>query len=434
MTSVWYAAADAWQDLVSRLESQAAWLDRVDQGLAESWKGEAGDAARVALDDLRTRTAALRLPALRTAELLHRHAATVSRALVSPALLVLSDLRTASAIASLEIPTGRPATIHAWWSSLPAAERDRLVMTAPSRIGMLDGIPAADRDRANRLLLQRELSLPHTESTRRGLAALQGRLTDGVLLLGLDTSGDGRAIVAYGDPDRASNVLTFVPGMRSALDSSITGNLDRTSAMAASAARADPAAKTSAILWLGYDSPDGLWEAAHAASAHAARTALHDFQEGLAVTHDGEIGEQSVVGYSYGSLVVGETARDTGIRADDLVFLGSAGVGVPSASDLNVDPSTVWAASADNDIVGLAAPSVKQVLWEKIWPRYIGDPKPDLWHGHNPADPGFGGHVFAAADQTNPMSAHLSYWDTGNPALENLGRIATGQDRAVTPP
>jgi hypothetical protein len=434
MTTVWYAAADAWQDLASRLESQADRLDQVDRGLADSWKGEAGDAARVALADLRARTAALRLPALRTAELLRRHASVVAFAPLSLALLGYSDLRTATGIASLELPTGRPVSVHAWWSSLSAADRDRLLTTEPARIGMLDGIPAADRDRANRLLLQRELSLPHSESARLGLAALQSRLTDGVLLLGLDTSGDGRAIVAYGDPDHAANVLTFVPGMHSALDPTITGNLDRTSAMAVAAAQADPTAKTSAVMWLGYDTPDGLWEAAQAKYADDARAALHDFQEGLAATHDGEIGEQSVVGYSYGALVVGETARDNGIRADDLVFLGSAGAGVPAAADLNVDPSTVWAASADNDVVGLAAPSVRQLLWEQIWPRYMGDPMPDLWHGHNPADPGFGGNVFAAADRPNPIDAHLSYWDAGNPALENLGRIAAGRDDSVTRP
>lgn len=431
---MWHAAADAWQDLASRLESQVEWLDRIDRGLADSWKGEAGEAARVTLADLRARTTALRLPALRTASLLHQHASVVSWALLSPALVTLSDARTASGITSLVVPQGSPVAIHAWWSSLTTADRDRLLAAAPERIGMLDGVPAADRDRANRLLLQRELSLPHKKSTRDGLAALQARLTDGVLLLGLDTSGDGRAIVAIGDPDRASNVLTFVPGMHSALDSTISANLDRTAAMAVAAARADPHAQTSTVMWLGYDAPDGLWEAAHAKYAHAARADLHGFQEALAATHHGEIGEQSVVGYSYGALVVGETARDTGIRADDLVFLGSAGAGVAQASQLNVDPSTVWAASAGNDAVGLAAPSVKQLLWEQIWPRYMGEPMPDMWHGHNPVDPAFGGNVFAAADRSNPIDAHLSYWDTGNPALDNVGRIAAGRDSAVTRP
>jgi len=423
---IWAAAADAWQDLASRLEAQVAWLDRIDRGLADSWKGEAGEAARSTLADLRARTAALRLPATRTASLLRRHASAVSWAVVSPALAALSDKRTAADITSLAIPSARPASVRAWWSSLSGAERDRFAATAPERIGRLDGIPAVDRDRANRLVLQR--------SHGPGVEVLKARLTDGVYLLGLDTSGDGKAIVAFGDPDRSTNVLTFVPGMHSALDSSLSASLDRTAAMAVAASQADPSATTSAVLWLGYDAPDDLWEAAQAKYAHSARADLHTFQEGLAVTHDGEIGEQSVVGYSYGALVVGETARDAGIRADDLVFLGSAGVGVGSAADLDVDPATVWAASAGNDAVGLAAPSVKQLLREQIWPRYLGEPMPDLWHGHNPADPGFGGQVFAAADRANPIDAHLSYWDTGNPALENVGRIAVGQDRSVTRP
>ncbi len=425
---IWYEAAEAWQDVAARLESQVEWLDQVEHGLADSWKGEAGDAARVTLADLRARTAALRLPAKRTATLLHRHASALSYGWLSLPLAVASDLRTASAIASLSIPSGNPAAVRLWWSSLSTADRDRLLATAPERIGMLDGVPAGDRDRANRLVLQRELSLPHRESTRRGLEALQARLGEGVLLLGLDTTGDGRAIVAFGDPDQASNVLTFVPGMHSGLDTSISANLDRTSAMAVAASRADPQAQASAVMWLGYDAPDGLWEAAQAKYADDARVDLHTFQEGLAATHNGEIGEQSVIGYSYGALVVGETARDNGIRADDLVFLGSAGVGVDHASDLG-DPQRVWAASADNDAVGLAAPSIKQLAWEQILPRYMGDPMPDLWHGHNPIDPEFGGNVFAADNRANPIDAHLSYWDTGNPALDTVGRIASGTTR-----
>jgi hypothetical protein len=418
----WGAAADAWHTLASRLQAQAEWLDGIDRGLADSWKGEAGEAARVALADLRARTTALRLPAARTAAILDRHTSAVAWSPLSLALLALSDQRTASGIASLVIPPGRPDAVHAWWSSLSSAERDRLLAADPARLGRLDGIPAADRDRANRLVLQR--------SHGPGVDLLRSRLTDGVYLLGLDTAGDGRAIVAFGDPDHADNVLTFVPGMHSGLDRSLTANLDRTAAMADAAAQASPETTTAAVMWLGYDAPDSLWQAAQAKYAHDARTALHDFQDGLAATHSGEIGEQSVVGYSYGALVVGETARDTGIRADDLVFVGSAGVGVSRADELNVDPSAVWAASADNDAVGLAAPSVKQLLWEQIWPRYMGDPMPDLWHGHNPADPAFGGTVLATADPPNPIDAHLSYWDEGSPALAGIGRIAAG----ATPP
>lgn len=414
---IWNAAADAWHDLASRLAAQAEWLDGIERGLADSWKGEAGEAARVALADLRVRTTALRLPAARTAAILDRHASAIAWSPLSLALLLYADQRTASAIASLAVPAGRPYAVHAWWLSLSPEERDRLLAADPQRLGRLDGIPAVDRDRANRLVLQR--------SHGHGADLLRSRLTDGMYLLGLDAAGDGRAIVAYGDPDQADNVLTFVPGMHSGLDDSLTANLDRTAAISEAAGP-----RTAAIMWLGYDAPDDLWQAAQAKYAHHARTALHDFQEGLAATHNGEIGEQSVVGYSYGALVVGETARDTGIRADDLVFVGAAGVGVDRADELNVDPATVWAASADNDVVGLAALSVKQLLWEQIWPRYVGDPATDLWHGHNPADPAFGGHVLATPAAPRPVDAHLSYWDDGSPTLADIGRIATG----ATPP
>lgn len=425
--SAWYATADAWHTLATRIDTQVAQLDAAVAGLAADWKGEAGEAARVALTDLRARTAALRLPVARTAELLYAHADIAS---ALPAAIPFSDARTAAGIAS----AAGPAAVRVWWDGLTPAQRMWLITTAPDRIGALDGVPAVDRDRANRELLRIERSRPHDKATLAGLDAIAERLAKGALLLDLDTRGDGRAIVAFGDPDHADNVLTFVPGMHTGLDRTLAANLDRTLAMGNAAMAADPAKTTSAVLWLGYDAPDGLFEAAQAKYAHEARADLHDFQEGLVATHDGEIGEQSLVGYSYGALVVGETARDTGVSADDLVFLGAPGVGVAHAADLHVDPNTVWAASADNDIVGLAAPSVKQLFLEQVWPRYMGDPMPDLWHGHNPADSGFGGHVFGAGNRANPIDAHLSYWDAGRPALTNVGLIAAGRDGQVTRP
>ena len=51
---------------------------------------------------------------------------------------------------------------------------------------------------------------------RDGLNALADRLADGDgprgYLLRLDLAGEGRAVVALGDPDRADNVLTHVRG------------------------------------------------------------------------------------------------------------------------------------------------------------------------------------------------------------------------------
>jgi Alpha/beta hydrolase len=475
----WYAGATAWRRLSQQVEDRIAELDATAVGLREDWRGTAADAASAAIADLRNRAAASWLPIARTGQLLAEHAdqvayarrallaaTTPAQASVALDLARRADARTAAALTELTAsltgpppalpscpPGAGPVAVREWWRGLSRAQRDLLILQSPERIGMLDGVPAADRDLANRELLRRErdrlsalaASLADDPGADRergrvgrrlaGLATLADRLTrPGPYLLGLDTAGDGRAILAMGDPDHADNVLTYVPGMNVRLDDHIDRSLDSVAAMAQAAAAADPARSTSAVLWLGYDTPDTLLEAASAQAAHDARTALHDFQDGLAATHEGKIGEQSVVGYSYGALVVGETARDVGLRADDLVFVGAPGVGVEHAADLHVDPNTVWAASADNDIVGLAAPSLKQFLWEQIWPRYMGDPMPDLWHGHNPADAGFGGHIFEAADHANPITAHLAYWDRDSPALANVGRIAAGHEGEVSAP
>jgi len=480
----WYAGATAWRRLAERIDDRMAEIDAAAAGLSADWSGSAADAAGVAVADLRAKTAACRLPVARTEQVLTEHAGQVASARTALAAAITpeqieralelarrSDQRTAAALGELmslagaavqgvpappSCPPGAgPAAVRLWWSGLTAAQRRLLIETSPDRIGALDGVPAADRDLANRELLRRErdrlgalrVSLVGVEGSGRelervdralaGLAVLADRLAQPSprpYLLGLDTAGDGRAIVALGDPDHADNVLTYVPGTNVQLDGHLGTSLDRAAAMGAAALRADPAKSASAIMWLGYDAPGSLLAAASSSSAHEAREGLHAFQEGLAATHEGHIGEQSVVGHSYGALVVGETARDLGLRADDLVFLGAPGVGVPHAADLHVDPATVWAASADNDIVGLAAPSVKQFLLDQLWPRYMGEPMADLWHGHNPADPGFGGHVFEAADNANPIKAHLGYWDSDNPALANVGRIAAGQEAGVSAP
>ncbi|WP_051366219.1 alpha/beta hydrolase [Hamadaea tsunoensis] len=462
----WRAAA-SWAGFADRLASRLSELEGAAAGLAASWSSPAADAAAVTLADLRSSTAALRMPVARTHELLVEHAIALDRAgellrggdaAAAGQLARMASERLRAGLAGLSVepaslspahsgppvdagpaadepPTqGGPAAVHTWWAGLSARERQRLLDEQPGRIGNLDGIPAVDRDTANRAILARDLR--DGAPNQPGLATLADRLdrqTPRAYLLGLDTAGDGKAVIALGDPDSAANVLTFVPGMNAGLNRHLAVDLDRTASLAAAAHRADTGASTAAILWVGYDAPDTIFQAASSGYADRARADLHAFQDGLAAAHHGPIGEQSLVGHSYGTLVIGETARDVGVRADDLVFLGSPGVGVEHAADLHVAPGTVWAASADNDILGLAAPSVKEFLTDLIKPRYFGDPMPSLWHGHNPADDGFGAHVFAAANHTNPVAAHLSYWDADNPALASVALIATGQDARVTP-
>ena len=139
--------------------------------------------------------------------------------------------------------------------------------------------------------------------------------------------------MALGNPDRAG------PGadLRAGDDrrpADVAGELGRAARVLARCAALAPSEETAAVLWLDYDAPDFLHEAACAGQAQDAGPALHRFQEGLRATHDGPPARQTVLGHSYGSLVVGTAARDHGLAADALVFVGSPGVGVDRAAEL----------------------------------------------------------------------------------------------------
>jgi hypothetical protein len=211
-------------------------------------------------------------------------------------------------LSAVEVPAtppcgATPAAVRRWWDGLTPAGRRRLVVTQPEVIGPLDGIPAAYRDLANRLRLDRlraEVERASAASTgaehrrlqhlRAGLDLLADRLADDpgdagggagasggagghrAYLLGLDPGGDGRAVIAVGDPDRAANVLTHVPGMTSDVGSSELGReLGRVDRVAARAGQLAPDESTSAVLWLDYDAPDFVDEAIGAGRARDGR-------------------------------------------------------------------------------------------------------------------------------------------------------------------
>src|SRR5699024_2875351 len=114
-----------------------------------------------------------------------------------------------------------------------------------------------------------------------GLDRLASRLEDEkgprAYLIGLDVAADGRAVVALGDPDRAANVLTHVPGMTADL-ASVGGELTRAERVAARAGELGPGTATSSVLWLDYDAPDFLHEAWSSRPAATGATGLRRFQ------------------------------------------------------------------------------------------------------------------------------------------------------------
>lgn len=182
---------------------------------------------------------------------------------------------------------------------------------------------------------------------------------------------------------------------------------------------------TSVITWVGYDAPPGFVDAASEDYAEGAKKDLDRFQDGLRATHEGVPSHNTIVGHSYGSTVIGHTARDEGINADELVFVGSPGVGVNNAAQLNFPTDHVHATVAEHDIIHLS--NIESVDHESGKAH-------DPIHDRDPTRQGFGAHVFGS-DPGTPGSwyerylsreAHSQYWEENNSSLDNMGRIIAG--------
>jgi hypothetical protein len=492
----WQAAAAGWRSWAARAGVWSAQLRSHADRLAAAWSGAAARAALAGAERLRRRLDVFRVacwqadqalsefaaalgrarrllasaggpglviddtgtvrgpagPALTTATAALGSALTVAGAADAAAagrLAALGDLSAEPVTGAVPSCSATPAEVRRWWDGLTPAQQRWLVATGPAWIAPLDGIPAADRDLANRLLLDerraeldRAIAAAHghdrdkLREMRDGLNALADRLADDrsprAYLLRLDLAGDGRAVVALGDPGRATDVLTQVPGMTADL-ASYDNELARAERIAVRAAELSPATATSTVLWLDYDAPDFIDEAASPRQAQEGAAGLRRFQEGLRAGHLDGTAHQTVLGHSYGSLLVGKAAAGPGLQADDVVFVGSPGVGVDSARDLHA--GRVWSSTSQSDVIqylpvapkslpvdlGISALSPAGALWA------FGRPEDDLFFGTNPSDPAFGARVFAS----DPDGGHLGYWDRGGPALDAITEITVGRD--VTP-
>lgn len=459
----WSAAALAWRRWAALTGALCGEFGPLVDRLRAAWSDAAADAAVTRLGTLRRRLVLFRLLCWRADQVLSELSAALSRARVlldraraaaggaEPALdrpdlagaLRVAESADASATARLAelaaLPvapgerrrpdcTATPAQVRQWWDGLSPAERMWLLGNEPGTVAGLDGVPVADRDLANRLLLaDRRDQLLRTGADAgklRGLDRLAGRLeSEGgprAYLLGLDVGNDGTAVVAFGDPDRAANVLTHVPGMTSDL-AGLDHELVRAERVAARATELGPATATSAVVWLGYDAPDFLQEAWSARQAEEGAVGLRRFQEGLRASHDGPAATQTVLGHSYGSLVVGKAATGA-LDADRVVFVGSPGVGADSVRELTVPADRVFASTSISDPIQYTAVSPGTAVRHLLPAPPPTGPADELWFGHNPGDERFGARVFSSQWD----AGHLGYWDRGKPALDALARITLG--------
>lgn len=464
--AAWRDAAGGWRALAAALVARADAVEALRARLAADWRGPAATAALAALAALAVALRALRGPAFGADQTLCELATGIAAiraelgappstqgsatAFEAPAVraalaeATAADERAAARLAAgasafavdaglsealpaapvLPSPGSEPAAVRRWWEGLSPAAQQVVLASDPRGLGSLDGVPVAVRDAANRRILDETLARTPPGPRHTVLAALVARLERAeparAYLIGFDPSGDGKAIVAIGDPDRARHVVTNVPGAGADLDD-LRGLLARTDRIRAAAGPG-----VSSVLWLGYDAPEWLSAAGTTAAENGADD-LDRFQEGLRATAAGLPAHHTVVGHSYGSLVVGTAAREYGLPVDDVVFVGSPGVGADRASDLGLPVGHVWASTARWDVINAAA------LADRVpeWPDR--DVTEDRWHGTNPGHAAFGGRTFTSDDGSwrHPIGAHNAYFDEGNAALAAIGAIARGDYGAV---
>lgn len=377
---------------------------------------------------------------------------------------------TSNPVAAPAMPSSAapPAAVTAWWNSLTAEQQQAAVQVNPAKIGSMDGVPVVARDRANRIILAQQMAglqqqkyglaqqykfsnidqrvrlvgkMQSVEDKIAGLTAIQTKLDSpggNAFLLGVDTAGTGRVVMALGNPDTADHVGIFVPGMTSNITGA-EGLINQAQVIKTASDQQDPTGSNSSILWLGYDAPPGVVTAAFESRAEKAGPALDLFIDGINATHGGDA-DVTVIGHSYGSVVTGVADRDFKLNADKMFFIGSPGVGVDSAAELSVGAQNVYASTASNDIIrrtpspgemgriGLSVlfPQLAPVLL----PEALNPQNEAMRFGPSPSSTQFGGNVVPTVPGAgSERNAHSSYFATDNPAMIGIGQVITNAKR-----
>ncbi len=371
------------------------------------------------------------------------------------------------ALPPLPPPGSDPKAVADWWNKLSQAEKDALIKAKPEELSKLKGLPADGLDGANRERVNqdktrfnqqkndlqqrladraRELGVdPNSSDGQRALrndpqgsqlmsqydeAARRAKNADDaskalneadiktreigkkayVLTWSPDGPGakEGAIAVSFGNPDTAKNLAVVVPGTTSKLDSF---GLDQAANLSE---KMGP--DGAAIQWLGYDAPEFLPGQVDDPTQAKEGGAL--LAQDVAEYRDRNPNAHvTVIGHSYGSTVVGYSAMDNGLKADDIAFVGSPGVGASNVDQLSAGRGHVYVGGTEHDPVIQAT---------------SGDWFTKDGSSTGPYDSSFGGKTFGTSGEAWVGHAHSSYYDKGSESLDNLAKIATGNGGAVT--
>lgn len=370
---------------------------------------------------------------------------------------------------------GSPKENARWWKGLSQEERDDYIALHPASIGAMDGLPATARDEANRTVLaeaKAQYSLEkskipaeptnkytwissggtaskvytdewiewnkkygdryrHLDSSLKGMASIEKRfemteknkLPD-AYLLGFSPEGNGRAIVANGNPDTAAHQAVYVPGTTANLGA-IDGDMRRMANLWHEAQSRAGDAPVSTVTWLGYDAPQKIGrDSPFSHYANDGAPTFNRFMDGMEAAHSGEEApHRTAIGHSYGTTLIGSAARQGDLNADEVVFAGSPGVQVGSAQEMDVPKGHVWNEEAEGD----AVPDIG---------RYGHGGSQWRWGGGVgiiPSDDQFGANQMATGEdewdgrKTLPAHGHSEYWDPNTTSLQNQARVVVGK-------
>ncbi|MEC3955031.1 alpha/beta hydrolase [Nocardia sp. CDC153] len=379
---------------------------------------------------------------------------------------------------------------HEWWHSLTEDQQAAMTRVHPREIGNADGIPAPVRDQANRLSIARDMAELRANNPRvdkftnrffdpdgyreyKNLSKtvdnlrLADKLADEyakengghrppVQVLSYDArafNGEGRAVVAFGDVDKASTVSFHIPGITTTVRSlKVNLNNSFNHYWETSRNTEDPGAVAS-IAWIGYDAPSGVpkifkemtnADLAKRGGQLLARdlAAFNETRKQDAALPDGSAPpDVHIFGHSYGSTTTsfaGAGGRLAG-EVSTITLLGSPGAGiVPHASRFGIgdnvfvassprDPVT-WIGSSHPDDISRAAPALGLGLGL--------DPSVDSF-GARRITAQFPGGIRTLSD----IGTHTGYYkfhdgdgrSVPSESLYNFGKIAAGRPDEVIP-
>ncbi len=320
-----------------------------------------------------------------------------------------------------------PAQMRELWDHLGPAERTGVFRQDPM-FGDNARLPVkvCDEYARDALGYWRE-RMPENEAFRSIEEAIQNHPDQPQrYLLGFER--DGRSITSVGNPDLASHTGVLVPGTGTKATKLIPDG-DHPGYMQVAERFKDSAdfqlgrPDTAVVDWQNYRAPQWVLPgAAMNRFAEAGAPRLRDFLERLDHTNQMPDAHRTVIGHSYGAVVVGEAAKGAGLNAHSLVTLGGAGMHARTVEELilqgvHLEPGSapVWALIHPHDPIRLLE---------------VSDRTP-IGHGRMTHEPDFGAHPEWIAERkglwiTNTrLSAHSSYWESGN-SLEVIGEIIAG--------